>query len=88
MAHQLLSAIALPNSDGSQTCSSLLIATKVQLGELPDISSKGVIHLLTLSGHVSLQTSTEYGQNVECLPLFSSHMVSKHHVAYRLLKYV
>ena len=62
MAHQLLSAIALSNSGGSQTCSSLLIATEVQLGQLPDISLKGVIHLLTLNGHVSLQTSTEYGQ--------------------------
>ena len=80
MAHQLLSARALPNPCFSQTSYSLLIATEFQLGQMPDISLKGVTSLLTLSGHVSLQTS--------CLPLFPSHRVSKHHAAYRLLKYV
>ena len=47
----------------TQTLSSpMFIATETVLGRWPDISLQGVLYPLTLSGHVSLQTSTEYGQ--------------------------
>ena len=69
MAHQSLSAIALPNSGFFQTFSSLLIAIEFQLGQLPDISLRGVTHLLTLNGHVSLQAASEYGQDCQLFVL-------------------
>ena len=83
MAHQLLSTIALPNSGFSQTSSSLLIATEFQLGQLPDFSLKGVTPLLTLSGHVTSQTSTVYGQGYQLSVLSPSLRASKYHTAHR-----
>ena len=62
MAPCLLSAIVLPLSGFPETLSSLLIATELVLGQLPDTSLAGVTHHLTLSGHVSLPTASEYGQ--------------------------
>ena len=67
MARQFCSAIALPIPGFSHTLSSLLIATYFQLGQLPDISLKGVTYILTLSGHVSLHAASDYGQ--ECRPV-------------------
>ena len=83
MAHQLLSTIALPNLGFSQTSSSLLIATEFQLGQLPDFSLKGVTPLLTLSGHVTSQTSTVYGQGYQLSVLSPSLRASKYHTAHR-----